>query len=384
MDALREFPILTKRLQQEHEGELFARDVDRRRMHIKYTGGSTGEPTRFWQDWCRDMVRELGAYRDEMYTGWRPGEGTGLIWYRETGWPWESSFLYRLMNAVAKAYVALNPFQMTPERMWEFLNLLERYRPVILRCETSAVYEFARFLEEERLTDRARALRLRGVVCSCENVYTFQRECIERLFGCKVFSLYGSREMHVVAMECAAHNGLHISADNVVVEILDDEGNPVPPGETGRIVVTDLWNLGFALIRYDLGDLGYFLREDKEPCPCGVTFPRLGGIVGRTLDFFTLKDGSRIYGLHFIHLLYGFPGVRKYQIVQETLDEFTLLIVGDRKLVEKGLPDLLKKFPAGVKVNVRFCDEIPLTVGGKRHYVISRVGLQEVASGGTA
>ena len=373
MEALRLFPIIAKRDQQERGEELLARDANRKRMHVNYTSDSTGEPARFWQDFRRDLIREIGAFRDEMYTGWRPGEPIGIIWSRDYDFPWESLPLYRLLNRLSKMYMTLSPYSVTPGTMREFLGVLERRRPGLLRCYSSAADEFAQFLEGDGLAARARALRLRGIVCSSEKLHELQRERIERVFGCKVFDLYATREMHVIAMECSAHRGLHVSADNVVVEVLDDDGQPVLPGESGRIVVTDLWNFGFALIRYDLGDVGSFLPPDEDPCPCGVTFPRLASVEGRSADYLTLEDGTRIHSGQLLHLFLGFPSVRMFQIVQETPSEFTVRVVGDRREVERGLPRVLAKFPPGVAVNMRYCDEIPLTPGGKRAFIVSKV-----------
>ena len=376
MEALRKLPVLTKRDLQEHEQELFAADVPRRRMHVNYSGGSTGEPTRFWQEHGRDVIRHLGAARDTMYTGWRPGRPVGLVWGAERDFFWKTSLVYRTQNAVAERFIGLNAFRMTEEALRRFLDDMERWRPSILLCYAGAVAEFAAFLEAEGLTGRARAVGLDGVVCSAEKLYPFQRLRIEEVFGCRAFDRYGSREMDVVAMECGAHDGLHVSADNVVVEILDEKNCPVPHGEEGRIVVTDLWNRGFALIRFDLGDLGRFMPAEEDPCPCGVTFPRLAAIEGRTSDLFILPDGSRMHGEYVTHLFYGVPGVREFQMVQETERRFTLSIVADGALVEPRLERILQELRErlqGAQINVRFCKELPRTQSGKRRFTISRI-----------
>jgi phenylacetate-CoA ligase len=268
----------------------------------------------------------------------------------------------------------LDPFNLNASAMREFLAALERRRPTLLQCFASAAYEFAGFLEEEGLGPNARALRLRGIVCSVEQLHPFQRAVIERVFGCRVFDLYGAREVHAVAAECQAHCGLHVGADNVVVEILDEHGCAVAAGDVGRVVVTDLWNPEFSLIRIDLGDLASFVPEGDDPCPCGVTFPRLMAVQGRSVDTFPLPNGSRVHGVRLLNLLGELPGARRFRLVQEEATELTLEVVGDPTIAGPHIAAALTDFPRRFNVKVKYRDEIPRTEAGKRRYVVSRVG----------
>ena len=81
------------------------------------------------------------------------------------------------------------------------------------------------------------------------------RRALERAFGPRVFETYGSRETMLIAAECAAHDGMHVAEENLLVEIVGDDGRPVGPGETGAVAVTDLHNVGMPLIRYANGDM---------------------------------------------------------------------------------------------------------------------------------
>lgn len=371
MAALRQFPVLTKRDFQEHEKELLA-DYEPRGGRYRYnTSGSTGEPTRFWLDRRRARVRLLGAYRDKGYLGWRPGDPGALIEV-PGGFFWKHSRLRRWLTRLAPTYVGLNVHEMNPETNRHFLEQLERLRPVLIRGIASGLDEYARFLESEGLDARARALGLRGIITMSEQLLPWYRESIERVFGTRVFDMFGSNEVGVVALECSAHRGLHVAADMVVVEILDDAGRPLPPGESGRIVVTDPWNMGFSLIRVDLGDVAHYL-PDEDACPCGVTFPRLGAIEGRRVDFIALPDGRRIHGFHFMGYLNSIEGLREYRIVQETTDELVIRLVGDREAIEPQLGPLHKGTPPGLRLRFEYCEELPRTARGKRLLVISHV-----------
>lgn len=373
MAALREFPVLTKRDIQERGESLFAADIPRRRLRLGLTGGSTGERTRFWLDRRRDTIREMGAFRMEMNAGWRFGEPMGLIWTQARNFLWTRHRSIRALKTISRMHPSLDHFHLTLGKMLVFLAELERDRPSMLRGYASSTDEFARFLEESGFCARAQRLGLRGIITTCETLHPFQRERIERVFGCKVFNMYASNEAHTVAMECPAHHGLHVNADNVVVELLDESGCHVPAGETGRVVVTDLWNYGFSLIRLDLQDVAQWLPEGAPPCSCGMTFPRLSALEGRTADFLTFPDGARVHGFFFIRRFAALSGVRQLQLIQETRERVTMRIVGDPAEVDLQLPQALAGLPPGVTVDVQYCDHIPLTPAGKHRWIISRV-----------
>src|SRR2546423_8189267 len=94
----------------------------------------------------------------------------------------------------------------------------------------------------------------KSILVGAEKLHPFQRELIERVFGAPVFETYGSREFMLIGAECDRHDGLHLTAEQLLVEVLEDDGSPTPQGEEGNVVVTDLYNYGMPFIRYATGD----------------------------------------------------------------------------------------------------------------------------------
>ncbi len=125
------------------------------------------------------------------------------------------------------------------------------FRPQTMIAYTNPIYEFARFIEAEGLPVPS----LHSIVVGAEKLHAFQRQKIEEVFGVRVFETYGSREFMLIGAECEEHAGLHLSMDNLLVEVVDDEGSPTPTGEIGNVVVTDLFNYAMPFIRYVTGDL---------------------------------------------------------------------------------------------------------------------------------
>ena len=114
-----------------------------------------------------------------------------------------------------------------------------------------------------------------AIMTSAGTLHPLMREKIETAFQCKVFNRYGSREVGDIASECEAHAGLHVFPSGNYIEIVDDQGHPVPNGEEGNILVTNLYNYAMPLIRYYIGDRGVLSRSDR--CACG----RQGQISGK-------------------------------------------------------------------------------------------------------
>jgi phenylacetate-CoA ligase len=141
------------------------------------------------------------------------------------------------------------------------------------------------------------------------------------VFGAEVRETYGMAEMAGGASECEQGH-LHWWPDAGVLEVLDDDDRPVPPGETGRLVLTGLVGAEQVLVRYDVGDRGRGL--DPTPCSCGRTLPRLHPVEGRSQDVLVLPDGRRVFWLN--PLFYDLPVVQA-QVRQVAADRVVVLVV---------------------------------------------------------
>ena len=199
------------------------------------------------------------------------------------------------------------------------------------------------------------------------------RSLIESTFGCRVFNRYGSREFAVIASECDAHQGLHISAENLLVEVLV---NGVPTtDQDGEIVITDLTNFAMPLIRYRTRDMG---RLEMRACRCGRGLPLLHLTGGRTTDFLTGINGQKVSGIVLAtYGITGIPGVRQIQFVQDRLESVTVRIVRGPEWSEESLRTLTSRVHSflgeSMALETEFADHIPLEPSGKYRFSISRL-----------
>jgi phenylacetate-CoA ligase len=214
-------------------------------------------------------------------------------------------------------------------------------------------------------------LGIKVAFVTAERLYDEQREQIQSTFGCRVANGYGGRDAGFIAHQCPA-GGMHITAEDIIVEIVDNNGNPMPPGQSGEIVVTHLATADFPFIRYRTGDMGIL---DEDACPCGRGLPLLKEIQGRSTDFVVAQDGTVMHGLALIYILRDLPGVQQFKIIQESLALTRVLIVPLGQLTEESKVFIRDGFRArlghNVQINVEVVSEILPERSGKFRYVIS-------------
>ncbi len=156
---------------------------------------------------------------------------------------------------------------------------------------------------------------LKSVITFSEALSPGQREVIEGYFGVLVEDMYSAAEVSMIAVQCPdVPENYHVQSENVLMEVVDDDGSPSPIGETGRILVTDLHNFAMPFIRYEIGDLAVF----GEPCTCGRGLPTVRRIFGRTRNMLRLESGEQIFpDIAALHLNEIAP-LRQYQMIQKT------------------------------------------------------------------
>jgi phenylacetate-CoA ligase len=251
-----------------------------------------------------------------------------------------------------------------------FAARLHRRPPSLLFGHAHSVYLFAEYL---RAAGGA-PIRPRGIITTAMVLHAWQRRAIEEVFGRPVTNRYGCEEVSLIACECERHQGLHVNADGVYVELLRDS-RPADPGEPGSVVVTDLTNRAMPLLRYQVGDVAV---AAGRPCPCGRGLPVLGRVEGREADYVVTARGELISGVSLtenfaLHL----PGVAQLQIVQEAVSRFRFRIVCGPDFGPATLDKLrllvAERFGDGAAWECEYLERIPPEPSGKYRFCISRV-----------
>ena len=333
------------------------------------TGGSSGEPLQFFLGRRRISHDIAAKWRATRWWGVDIGEREVVLW----GSPIElhaQDRLRRLRDWLLRSTL-LPAFAMSPERLDGFVAQLRRLRPRMLFGYPSALCRIASHAGAHGVP--LDGLGVRVAFVTSERLYDEQRAQIGAAFGCPVANGYGGRDAGFIAHECP-HGGMHITAEDIIVEIVDAAGRPLPDGVLGEIVVTHLATRDFPFIRYATGDMGAL---GIEACPCGRGLPLLQRIDGRSTDFLTATDGTVMHGLALIYILRELPQVRSFKIVQESLLLTRLLLVclpaldsATRAAIVAGVR---ARLGAQVAVEIEEVADIAAEASGKYRYVVSKV-----------
>ncbi len=337
---------------------------------IRYnTGGSSGEPLIFYMGRERVSHDVAAKWRATRWWNVDIGDPEIVVW----GSPIELGAQDRLRTIRDWLFRTelLPAFEMSKSKLDGFVAGIRTKRPRMLFGYPSALTHIAEHAQKQGqvLSD----LGIRVVFVTSERLYPEQREKLSRVFGCPVANGYGGRDAGFIAHECPA-GGMHITAEDIIVEIVDREDKAQPPGVPGEIVVTHMATQGFPFIRYRTGDVGVL---DDRKCPCGRGLPMIREIQGRTTDFVVAHDGTVMHGLALVYIVRDLPGVEKFKIVQESLDQTKVMLVVNEKFDrenEMRIKSAMKqRLGADVTVDVDFINDIPAETSGKYRYVMSKV-----------
>ncbi|HVW84111.1 MAG TPA: hypothetical protein VHB50_05505, partial [Bryobacteraceae bacterium] len=312
LEDLKRLPVTPKSdLRELPEDDVLARDCDRTRLLRYGTGGSTGLPTEIRFTPFEDRLLRLMRVQVLMKFGLRLTDRRAGVVFCKTPHPQEDAGLLGRFGILRSRAVHC---MSSPEQI---VSELREFRPDAIRGYSSALSGIAGKLTGE---DRKR-IRPRFITTDSENLTALARERIESGFGAPVFDLYDCFECNVIAYQCPRGHGYHVLDTAVVVEVLNGD-RPALPGECGEVAITPLHSWAAPLIRYMPGDI---VEQGPRWCPCGAPNACLTKIYGRTQDRFILPRRPDIHPGIFAAWIYPLcPGLRRYQIVQETRDRVVI------------------------------------------------------------
>jgi phenylacetate-coenzyme A ligase PaaK-like adenylate-forming protein len=249
---------------------------------------------------------------------------------------------------------------------------LERRPPTLIWGVSNALYVLAVALLEEGRSVRAGACWSGG-----NHLHPHYRQAFERAFACEVYERYASMETGLVAHECVEARSLHVPAEGLIVEILNQDGEEVAAHETGDVVVTCLHNTATPLIRYRLGDRAE--APDGRACACGRGLPVFGRVAGRANDFLRTAEGTLVSpGEAVAAARIGHDSIIDFQVVQANDRRLRILVVQRESATEQADRERLVETFARIvhppeRPSIERVDHIALTPGGKlRTLVVER------------
>ena len=362
---LRALPPMGKAEIRAHTAEMLARDHGP--VSRYNTGGSSGEPLVFFIGKARKSHDVAAKWRATRWWGVDIGDPEAVVW----GSPIEHStqdWVRQWRDSLLRSQL-LPAFEMSPAKLDAFIAAMQRQRPAMLFGYPSALAHIARHAQQRGVA--LDSLGVRVAFVTSEVLYDDQRKAIEQAFSCPVANGYGGRDAGFLAHQCPAGQ-MHLSAEDIVVELLDREGRPVPAGEAGEVVVTHLATRDFPFVRYRTGDVAVF---EARPCSCGRGLPALREIQGRSTDFVVAADGTVMHGLALIYVLRDIEAVAGFKIVQESRLHTRVQVVPragwSSGMAQRVVEGLQRRLGACVQIDVEVVERIAPEKSGKFRYVVS-------------
>jgi phenylacetate-CoA ligase len=360
---LRSLPVLQRREIDELNKSVLSRYPNGLRFSSDTSSGSTGMPAEFIFDASHQHGRLAARARYLRAHGWTPLKRN--VWLIYAVFRTARSDDEQLMQSrVLMKTGFLSP---APDLEGQVARLV-RIDPVFL-------YTCPSYLEVllHRLGESGGKLpSLRKIFSGAEVLEDSLRERTRELLGVEIAQNYGSTEAFM-AWECP-RGSLHVNAEHVFVEIVDQHGREAVPGEIGKVLVTTLENRLAPLVRYEIGD--YAIAGDGR-CRCGRNLPLISRVIGRGMNLFRLRDGRRVSPWHLATAVRQRPELKQFQIVQRSVEHYTVRFVSDSSLTTDGEEAIRAGFRkilgASVSVNFEKVNVIPRTFGGKYMTALSEL-----------
>lgn len=371
IEDLRYLPIIGRADVKEHFHEMLALGVDPGKCKVTHSSGTTGEPVEYAYDAeALNFARALKV-REKLWCGMHPGDRWINIamtrkrgGHQITGGSWRTL----LKNYVAKG-LDVDVIEDLDVQVKQILD----FAPTVLQAYPTSLHAISLDMRRKHIT----SWKPRLLFTVAELLGEDTRILVREVFGMEIMDIYGLIEVGDVSWQCRRAKEYHVNADAIMVEFLND-GQPVAPGEVGEIVVTNLYNKAMPLIRYRSSDAG---RPSNDRCDCGCNLPMMKVIDGKVLDFLVLPDGKLISPHVPKKALLFVPGIARFQIVQNTINELDVLceILPDWNedtphQIEKALRPVVGP---GVQINSRQVERIERGKSGKIKVIVSHVNMKE-------
>lgn len=360
-----DLPILSK---QDLQERFLPHEISRRfdvKGIITSTGGSTGEPTWFLHDANMQQASKATNVYCRLKVGWRPGLPTIIVWGSERDIGKQQALSRRVLLRLAN-FLLIDAYELTSATVDKVLELVRKYPAV-------AIYGFSSMLEFIARETLARGVlpppgRVVAAWNGGEMLYESQCECFRNAFGIPILNYYGARELSSMAYQPKVGSPLAVLRPLQFLEIVDEKGRPVSPGESGRLIATNTACRGTPFLRFDIGDAGSYDSEDCDES--GIR--AIKQLQGRFAGLLKLPNGKTINCIFWNHILKEYPDVAQFQIVLQGDGKILFRLKGTPFSPEKDreLRRRLRILLGDVPVSFSWVEKIPLTPQGKLVQVV--------------
>ena len=358
--SLKDLPVVNKdTFRQQYDRFISSTYKDAPDNRVMCTSGSTGTPLR------RDKIRHNTA--GGIFLGAAAGYYIGM----------KEAFIRVWVNNVKKSkfqliqenMIMMDSSRMDEQALAEMFHTIEKKKVKCLVGYSSALGELSDYIR--RSGRDCSNCSVRAIIPISETMPEPVRRTLEKQFGCPVRSWYSNEENGIMGLQNEKDEGYRIDTETYYYEILKmDSDEPAEPGELGRIVITDLFNYAFPILRYDNGDTAVAVRKEKN----GRFKLYLSELYGRRSDLIYDCKGNAVTPYIITNNLWDIEGVKQYRFIQEDVKDYTIWLNGDpAKMDQEEILGRIRPYLGDeARIKVEIVDEIPVLASGKRKYIENR------------
>ncbi|KPL19303.1 MAG: hypothetical protein AMJ92_03970 [candidate division Zixibacteria bacterium SM23_81] len=373
LSDLPKIPLLSKEQVKSHRDLLCAPAFPKKKVLHQATSGTTGSPLKLalnhsvlLAEWAWIWRhRTWGGY--DLRTTWRAKSwratfgGHPIVPFEQKKPPfWRYNFPGKQIH--------FSTYHMTRPNLSVYVEKLKAQKVRVIDGYPSTIFILAKFLRST-----GERLPMAAIFTGAEPLYFNQRQVIEEALQCRVSDYYGLTEKVASAGECERHDGLHVTMEDTIVEIIS-EGGRHTDGSKGEIVGTSLVNYAMPLLRYKTGDVSEYRAET---CPCGRGLVLIEPVQTKVEDIITTEDGRFISASNLTYAFKPLSHIHESQIIQENVDRVTVKIVAEDSFSDDDgallLRGLREKLGSQMHIEIKRVDQIPRTSTGKFRFTISKV-----------
>jgi phenylacetate-CoA ligase len=338
LDDWNSVPIMTKSDLQQPLDQRLSKEYTRANVYINKTSGSSGDPFVFAKDkFCHALT--WAVIQDRF--SWFNLDFNSSKQARFYGIPLDKKGYYKeRFKDILSNRQRFSVFDLSDTA---FEKLLTKFKIIpfeYINGYTSAIVQFAKFLKRKNLVLKAICPSLKACIVTSEMLFDNDKSLLESQIGVTIVNEYGASELDLIAFQ-NAKSEWEVNSDTLFVEVLDQNNQPLPYGEEGRIVITSLYNKAHPFIRYDIGDIGMLSKTSTHKKPI------LKKLIGRTNDIAILPSGKKAAGLTFYYitktLIEDDGNVKEFVIEQLQKSTFNIVYSSDEELSNEKMSIITKE-----------------------------------------
>ncbi len=330
----------------------------------KVTGGTTAQPVVIPKNRRATALEDAAMFRAWSWWNILPGDRQARFWGTSVSKRvnWRNRMVDWVMNR--RRMSAMN---FTEERLWKFFLEMRKFKPQYFYGYTSLIIHFTQAVLN-RGGDLSE-LNLKGIITTAEPIFPEQVKLLESAYRAPHINDYGSSELGPILYKCP-QGSMHLMAENLYTEIVDERGRPVPDGVTGCLILTDLHNYAMPLIRYNIRDL---TARQPNRCSCGRGLPVFELVSGRKINLLQATDGSYVHAMAFYYIIEDLVAQGRaaiqLQAIQESSKKIRLNIVKNYSILDEDIRELIMRlkmrFGEDMHFEIHWVDELEREKSGK-------------------